>query len=114
MNGNELTPQQQDQLQQLQQLQQQAQMVINQKSQLEHLAIETDTMLQELEKVPDGTMLSKVVGNIIIPASKEDLLVELKSHKDLIDVRLKTTERQEERIKSRFSQLQERFKSGQE
>ena len=110
----DLTPQQKDQLEQLQQLQQQAQMVINQKSQLEHLAIETDAMLKELEKIPDGQMLSKVVGNIIIPVKKEDLFTELTSHKDVIDLRLKTADRQEERIKTRFSQMQERFKAGQE
>jgi prefoldin beta subunit len=109
MSG-ELPPQVQNQLAQLQQLQQQAQAVLSQKSQIEALMRETDAAVKELEKSPDDAVVYKSVGELLFKAEKPKLVEELKEKKDMMDLRLKTMSKQEERIQARFTQLQEQLK----
>lgn len=109
MSG-ELPPQIQNQLAQLQQLQQQAQAVMTQKNQIEGLIRETDAALKELEKSSDDAVIYKGVGELMFKADKAKLVEELKERKDMMDLRLKTMAKQEERIQSRFTQLQEQLK----
>jgi prefoldin beta subunit len=109
MSG-ELPPQIQNQLAQLQQLQQQAQAVISQKTQIEALIRETDAALKELEKSSDDAVIYKSVGELLFKSEKNKLVEELKERKDMMDLRLKTMSKQEERIQSRFSQLQDQLK----
>ena len=109
MSG-ELPPQIQNQLAQLQQLQQQAQAVMTQKAQIEGLIRETEAALKELEKSPDDAIVYKSVGELLFKSEKPKLLEELKERKDMMDIRLKTMAKQEERIQGRFNQLQEQLK----
>ena len=109
MSG-ELPPQIQNQLAQLQQLQQQAQAVMTQKAQIEGLIRETEAALKELEKSPDDAVIYKSVGELLFKSEKPKLLEELKEKKDMMDIRLKTMAKQEERIQGRFNQLQEQLK----
>ena len=108
MSG-ELPPQIQNQLAQLQQLQQQAQAVMAQKGQIEGLIRETEAALKELEKSADDAVIYKSVGELLFKADKPKLTEELKE-KDMMDIRLKTMAKQEERIQGRFTQLQEQLK----
>lgn len=109
MSG-ELPPQIQNQLAQLQQLQQQAQAVIAQKAQIEGLIREIDAALKELERSSDDAVVYKSVGELLFRADRQKLLEELKERRDMMDLRLKTMTKQEERIQSRFSQLQDQLK----
>lgn len=109
MSG-ELPPQIQNQLAQLQQLQQQAQAVITQKSQIEVLIRETEAALRELEKSSDEAVLYKSVGELLFKAERSKLQEELKERKDMMELRLKTMSKQEERIQGRFTQLQDQLK----
>ena len=109
MSG-ELPPQIQNQLAQLQQLQQQAQAVMTQKAQIEGLIRETEAALKELEKSPDDAIIYKSVGELLFKSEKPKLQEELKERKDMMDIRLKTMAKQEERIQGRFNQLQEQLK----
>jgi prefoldin beta subunit len=109
MSG-ELPPQIQNQLAQLQQLQQQAQAMLGQKSQIEALMRETDAAVKELEKSPDDAVVYKSVGELLFKAEKPKLLEELKEKKDMMDLRLKTMSKQEERVQARFTQLQDQLK----
>ncbi len=109
MSG-ELPPQIQNQLAQLQQLQQQAQAVMTQKTQIEGLIRETEAALKELEKSKDDAVIYKSVGELLFRADKPKLVEELKERKDMMDLRLKTMAKQEERIQGRFTQLQEQLK----
>jgi prefoldin beta subunit len=109
MSG-ELPPQIQNQLAQLQQLQQQAQAVLTQKAQIEGLVRETEAALKELESASDDAVIYKSVGDLLFRAEKGKLTEELKERKDKMDLRLKTMAKQEERIQSRFTQLQDQLK----
>jgi prefoldin beta subunit len=71
---------------------------------------ETDAAVKELEKSPDDAVVYKSVGELLFKADKPKLLEELKEKKDMMDLRLKTMSKQEERIQSRFTQLQEQLK----
>jgi prefoldin beta subunit len=108
--SDELPPQIQNQLAQLQQLQQQAQAVMAQKTQIEGLIRETDAALKELEKSTDDAIIYKIVGELLFRAEKPKLTEDLKERKDMMDIRLKTMAKQEERIQGRFTQLQEQLK----
>jgi prefoldin beta subunit len=109
MSG-ELPPQVQNQIAQLQQLQQQHQAVVTQRSQIEVLLREIEAALKELEKSSEDSVIYKSVGEILFKADKQKLLEELKERKDMMELRLKTMSKQEERIQGRFNQLQEQLK----
>jgi len=109
MSG-ELPPQVQNQIAQLQQLQQQHQTVATQRSQIEALLREIEAALNELEKSSEDSVIYKSVGEILFKADKQKLLEELKERKDMMELRLKTMGKQEERIQGRFTQLQEQLK----
>ena len=107
----ELPPQVQNMIAQLQQLQQQLQMVVTQKVQLENSLKETENAIQEVEKVSDDTPIFKTVGTILVKTSKEEILKELKEKKDTFEIRIRTLERQEEKLKERLQELQKKIKS---
>ncbi|MCL7415639.1 MAG: prefoldin subunit beta [ANME-2 cluster archaeon] len=109
--SQELPPQVQNQLAQIQQVQQQAQALAQQKNQLEIMLKESDMALEELDKLGDGVPVYKNVGNLMIKTEKDKTTEELKEKKETLDLRLQTIARQEERIHTRFTQLQEQLKT---
>ncbi|MDF1557615.1 MAG: prefoldin subunit beta [ANME-2 cluster archaeon] len=109
--SQELPPQVQNQLAQIQQVQQQAQVLAQQKNQLEIMLKESDMALEELDKLGDGVPVYKNVGNLMIKTEKDKTTEELKEKKETLGLRLQTINRQEERIHKRFTQLQEQLKT---
>jgi len=107
----ELPPQIQNMLAQLQQLQQQLQMVVTQKAHLENSLKETESAIQEIEKVSEDTPIFKAVGTILVKTNKNDVLKELKEKKDTFEVRIKALERQEERLRERIQEMQKKIQS---
>jgi len=107
----ELPPQVQNMLAQLQQLQQQLQMVVTQKAHLENSLKETESAIQEIEKISDDTPIFKAVGTILVKTSKNEVLKELKEKRDTFEVRIKALERQEERLRERIQEMQKKIQS---
>ena len=107
----ELPPQVQNMLAQLQQLQQQLQMVVTQKAHLENSLKETESAIQEIEKISDETPIFKTVGTILVKTSKNEVLKELKEKRDTFEVRIKALERQEERLRERIQEMQKKIQS---
>ncbi len=108
---NELPPQIQNQLAQLQQVQQQAQALMQQKSQIDMVLRETERALEELKKTPEDSVVYRAAGELLIKANKEEVLKDLAEKKDTLEIRLKSLSKQEERIQSRFTQLQDQLKA---
>jgi len=108
--STELPPQIQNQLAQIQQLQQQAQALLNQKNQIEMMLRENEAAVKELEASDEGAVIYKSVGDVLFRADRNKLIEDLKEKKDVLDLRLKTLTKQEERIQTRFNQLQEQLK----
>jgi prefoldin beta subunit len=102
----ELSPQLQNQILQLQQLEQHARSIALQKSQVEALLRETETAISELEKVGSEEIIYKTVGEIMIKTKKDEILASLAEKKETYSLRIKTLERQEERILRRAQELQ--------
>ena len=108
--STELPPQIQNQVAQIQQLQQQAQALLNQKGQMEMMLRENEAALKELEASDEAAVIYKSVGEVLFKADRTKMIEDLKEKKDVLDLRLKTLSKQEERIQKRFNQLQEQLK----
>lgn len=85
-------------------------MLAGQKSQIEMSLREIDHAMEILESEPDDVVLYQTAGDILIKSEKNKTLESLKEKKDTLEVRLKTLNRQEERIQKRFTELQEQLK----
>lgn len=105
----ELPPQIQNQIAQLQQIQQQIQALAMQKSQVEAMQKESKMALDELERLTDDAVVYRNVGELVIKTSKEESTTKLKDREETLSLRLQSISRQEERLTSRFKQLQEQI-----
>ena len=103
-----LTPETQQILIELQTYQQQTQTVLIQKESLNIQNMEIDKALEELGKTTT-TDVYKIVGPILIKSNKKDLEKELNEKKETIDLRLKSLKKQEDRLREKLKESQERF-----
>jgi len=90
-------------LQQLQMIEQSMQNLLMQKQQFQLQQVEIESALKELEKVNEAY---KIVGNIMVLSSKADLKTDLSSKKEVIELRIKTMEKQENQVREKASKLQ--------
>jgi prefoldin beta subunit len=105
----EIPPEIREQLTRLQQLQQTLQAVVTQKQQLELEKAEIEKASSELEKSTEGTPVYKNVGNILIKSERQKLLDELKEKRELTETRVTVLSKQEERTKTRLTELQQKL-----
>jgi prefoldin beta subunit len=109
-----IPPHVQNQIAQLQQLQLHLQAVARQKAQVDAVLRDTENALKELEKISMGeretAVIYKSVGEVMIKSKTEVVKEELAQKKETYDLRLKTLERQEERVQKRFQQLQQQLR----
>lgn len=111
MSGSgEIPPQVQNQLAQLQQLKVQIEAVGRQKMQVEALLKDSENALEELEKLDKKSVIYRGVGELMIKADKEEVTTDLSEKKETYDLRLKTLERQEERVQKKYQQLQQQLR----
>lgn len=101
-----LPPNVQHQIQQFQQMQQRYELLLQQRQQLELNLRDTERALEDLEKASEDTPVYKTVGAIMIRMKKEPLVTELKDTKETYEMRLKTLQRQEERVKTQLQEMQ--------
>ena len=85
-----------NQIKELQLLEQNLQQILMQKQAFEMELSESENALSELASANDDTF--KIVGNIMIKYSKENLIKDLKQKKDLLSLRLKTFVSQEKSL----------------
>jgi prefoldin beta subunit len=105
----EMPPQLRHQLAQFRQVQQQAQALATQKQQLQLTLRETERALEELEKLEAGATVYKSVGGILVKADRETTKRELSERKETLDLRIKTIERQEERVINRLREMRDKL-----
>lgn len=108
MDDLKIGPEAQQILLELQTYQQQMQTVMLQKESLSIQKMENDKAIEELEKTAHDEVF-KTVGPILIKSTKNDLLAELKERQETIDLRLKTMQKQETRIRDKLKESQEKF-----
>lgn len=76
---------------------------------------EVERALEEIEKLGESAEIYKSIGSILVKSEKPKVGEELKERKETLDLRIKTLQRQEERIQTKLkemqAQIQEEFKS---
>ncbi len=77
--------------------------LLMQKQQFQLQQVEIESALKELEKVDEAY---KIVGNIMVLSKKDDLKKDLDSKKDVMELRVKTMEKQEDQLREKASKLQ--------
>ena len=88
---------------QLQMFEQSLQNFLAQKQQFQVQFVEVESALGEL----DGTDKAyKIVGNIMVESDKNELKADLQSKKEMLELRIKTMEKQETQIREKASKLQ--------
>jgi len=98
-----------NQIRELQLLEQNLQNILMQKQAFQMELSETENALEELSKSNDEAF--KIVGNIMLKYSKENLLKDLKQKKDLISLRLKSLDSQEKSLAETSENLRKKVLS---
>lgn len=88
---------------QLQMLEQGMQSLLMQKQQFQLQQVEIESALKELENVDEAY---KIIGNIMVLSKKSDLETDLTSKKEIIELRIKNMEKQENHLREKASRLQ--------
>ena len=103
--AEQIPPQVQNQLVRFQEQQEQYKALILRKQQLEMDAKEVDKALQESKNLADDAMIYKSVGILLFRSDKAKIVAELTERKEELDLRVKTIERQEQRLKQQLEEL---------
>ena len=88
---------------QLQLLEQNMQQFLMQKQQFQMQLSEITTALENLK---DTNNAYKIIANIMVSSKKEDLEKELQQKKEMLELRIKSLEKQEESIREKSKKIQ--------
>ena len=88
---------------QLQMFEQSLQGFLGQKQQFQMQLVEVESALSELES---SEKAYKIVGNIMVESEKNELKADLSSKKEMLELRIKTMEKQETQVREKASILQ--------
>ena len=88
---------------QLQMFEQSLQNFLGQKQQFQVQLVEVESALNELGSTDKAY---KIVGNIMVETDKNELKSDLQSKKEMLELRIKTMEKQETQVRERASKLQ--------
>lgn len=99
----EVSKETEQKISQLQMFEQSLQSFLGQKQQFQVQLVEADSALNELDNTEKAY---KIVGNIMVEADKNELKADLQSKKEMLELRIKTMEKQESQVRERASKLQ--------
>jgi prefoldin beta subunit len=92
-----------DKIEELQNLEQNINSLIGQKQQIQAQQAEIENALSQLE----GTeKVYRIVGNIMVASDRVKVKKELDEKKEFIDLRIKTMDKQEEKLRAKAQELQ--------
>ncbi len=104
-----LPPDVQQQLVKLQQLQTQLNQVMTERALLQQELRDIARALDILKGIPEDAEVYRSSGHLLIRISKSDAEKELNERKELIELRLKTLDKQESLIRQQISELQSKI-----
>jgi len=78
--------------------------LLGQKQQFQNQLFEVGNALSELDKSPKAY---KIVGSIMVQTDKADLKTELSSKKEVLELRMKNIEKQEEQLQQKAKSIQD-------
>jgi prefoldin beta subunit len=100
-----IPPQVQNQLVRFQEMQEQYKAILVRKQQFEIDSKEVDRALQESKVLAEDATIYKSVGVLLFKTDKAKIVTELTDKKEELDLRLKTVEKQEQRLKAALEEL---------
>ncbi len=98
----------QQKIQQLQLMEQSMQQFLIQRQNFQSQLAEIDSALKELKKSKEAY---KIIGNIMVLSDNEELEKELISKKETAELRVKTLEKQEQKLRERAEDMQKQVLS---
>ena len=98
-----------DKLSKLQLLEQNAQQFLAQRQQFQSQLIEVQSALSALENSGEQY---RIVGNIMVRADQAALKEELSGKKEMLELRIKSVEKQEQKLKEKAKQIQGQIMEG--
>lgn len=99
-----ISKQAEENIQQLQMIEQNLQNFMMQRQNFQMQLLEVENALKEIDNTEDKPF--KIVGNLMIQTEKEDLKKDLASKKEILDLRIKNLEKQENRLREKAEELQ--------
>ncbi len=100
----EMTKETQEKIGQLQLIEQNMQNMMAQKQQFQTQMVEIDSALKEIK---NSKTAYKIVGNIMVSSDKESLEKDLNEKKEMMELRIKALEKQEQQIKDKAQKIQQ-------
>ena len=94
----------QEKLNQLQGMEHSLQTFLSQKQQFQSQLMEIESALEQLKTTDQAY---KIVGNVMLAASQDDLSKDLAEKRTTITLRIKSIEKQEDSLRKKTSELQE-------
>lgn len=104
--AEKLPPEVQTQLLKLQQLQSQLERLSYEKSVIDSELREVNKVLEELSTLPTDTTVYKILGNLLVKKDKSTIEKELSDRKEILELRSRTYQKQEDLLKKQFDDLQ--------
>ena len=108
--AEKMPPEIQQAAQQLDELQEKYVATVNQRTLIESELAEIERIIKSLEKLDKDSKVYRSVGNILFEEDKEKLLEELKEKKEMDEILLDRYKKEEERLKTQITALQEKLK----
>ncbi|MBI4738673.1 prefoldin subunit [Candidatus Woesearchaeota archaeon] len=99
----ELTAELQEKVQKLSMIEQQMTSFLSQKQTFQAQLMEIDSALEALEKTDKAY---RIIGNVMVASDKPALKVDLMHKRETAELRLKSLENQEEKLRSKATELQ--------
>jgi prefoldin beta subunit len=96
-----------NEIQEMQILEQRLQNSIFQKQAFQMELAETDSAMAELEK--SGDEVFKIIGQLMIKSQKSKIKDELQDKKKILDLRIKSLEKQESSLSEQVEKFREKF-----
>ena len=100
----EISKETEEKIAQLQLMEQNLQNFLIQKQTFQAQLMEIESALKEIENT-DTTY--KIVGNVMVKVRKDDLKKDLKHRKEVLELRIKNIEKQEEKVKEKAKKTRE-------
>ncbi|RDD52400.1 prefoldin subunit beta [Nanoarchaeota archaeon NZ13-N] len=77
-----------------------------QKQRLEEELLEVENAIKELEGLTGEEKVFVMIGNVMIRKDKNNVLEELKEKRDVLNIRIKSIDKQESQLRERLTNLQ--------
>jgi prefoldin beta subunit len=106
-----ISPKVQNQFAMLQQVQQQLQTVLSQKTQYEMAVREAKRAEEEVKDAADDTPMFMSIGTVMVQKKKDYVSGKLAEKVETLELRIKSLEKQETMLQTKFEQLQSQIKA---